>query len=192
MKVAIIVLAVVVVLFAATMILIGSGVHIPGLNPPPTKSDGSVDEDALSDWHPPSLASFISDAGSYFAPHADFGTKSVVVTLGSPRLVSAKRSNNDVDIAKLQVSNGALLVTYVCKHKKDDSDCSQTMCLCTPGSALTALAVAFCKDDSQWKQGASTGVCSDKERRQGSVLVYPEARGVSLTALGPSATVSLQ
>jgi hypothetical protein len=191
MRIAIIVLAIVVVAFVGLLVLVGNGATIPGLNPPPTKADGSVDEDALSDWHPPNIAAIIAAIGSSFAPHADFGTSKVTVDAGTSRLISAVNSKNSVDIAKLQLSGGALLITYVCKHK-DDSSCSQTVCLCTPGSALTSPAVAFCKDDSQWKQSASTGVCSDRERREGTVLVYPEARGVLLTALGPSATAKLK
>jgi hypothetical protein len=192
MKVAIIVLIIVAVLFVATLVLVGNGVHFAGLSPPPTKADGSVDQDALSDWTPPSLAQLMSDAGSVFAPHADFGTKSVVVTSGAPQVISAKPSDNDVDIAKLQLSQGALLITYVCKHSKDDSSCSQTVCLCAEGAPLTSLAVAFCKDDSHWKQAASTGICSDREQLKGTLLVYPEARNVALTALGPAVTVSLK
>ncbi|HUO90310.1 MAG TPA: hypothetical protein VMU08_14140 [Rhizomicrobium sp.] len=192
MKTAIIVLVLVVVVFVATMVLVGAGVRIPGLEPPPTKSDGSVDEDALADWHPPSLASFMASAGGYFAPHADFGTTSLAVTFGTPRVVTAKPSDNDVDIAKVQVSGGALLISYACKHRKDGSSCSQTVCLCTPGSPLISPAVAFCGDDSQWKQAASPGVCSGRERQSGSILVYPEARNVSLTALGPAVSVDLK
>lgn len=192
MRTAIIFLVVVVVVLVAALVLVGSGsVTIPGFNPPPMK-DGKVDEDALSDWKPPNIAALIANYGSYFAPHADFGVKSpITVDAGTSRRITALKSKNDVDIAKIAIAGGGLLVTYDCKHK-DDSSCSQTLCLCTAGSALTSTAVAFCHDDSQWKQSASTGVCTDRERQEGSVVVYPEARDVNLTPLGAGVTVTLK
>jgi hypothetical protein len=192
MKLAIIVLVVVGVLFVATLFLVGTGGNHSAFNPPPTKADGSVDQDALSGWTPPSLAQVMSDAGSMFAPHADFGTPSVLVPAGASQVISAKPSDNDIDIATLKVAAGALLVSYACKHKKDDSSCSQTVCLCAPGTPLTSLAVALCKDDTHWKQAAAPGVCSSAELLKGTILVYPEARNLGLTALGPSVTVSLK
>jgi len=193
MRIAIIILVVVVVAFVAVLLLAhNGGIKVAGFNPPPTNSDGSVDEDALSDWKPPSLAAMISNAGSSFAPHADFGAKSpITVDAGASRRITALKYRNDVDIAKVSITAGGLLIAYECKHK-DDSSCSQTICLCTAGSALTSTAVAFCHDDSQWKQSASTGVCTDKERQEGSVLVYPEARDVTLIPLGAPVSVTLK
>ena len=193
MRLAIVLLVVVIAGFVVTVVLIGNGATIPGLNPPPTKPDGSVDQDNLSNWHPPSIASLIASAGSMFAPHADFGTKEISVAAGTAQTISAKPSNNNVDIAKIGIAtSGALLITYECTHAKDGSSCSQTLCLCTPGSPLTSLAVAFCAKDSQWKQPAAAGICSSDERQQGTVLVYPESRRVALTALGPTVSASLQ
>jgi hypothetical protein len=187
MKIAIVVLVVLVVFFVATFALIGNGVTIGGAGAPPTKSDGSVDQDRLSDWHPPSIATLLAKWGDPLAPHADFGVKNVTVDPLNPRLISAARSNNDVDIAKIQiVGDGAVLITYSCTHAKDGSSCSQTVCLCKPGSPLTSLKTAFCGDDSQWKQSAAAGVCSSAERVSASLLIYPESRQVLLTGLGPS------
>jgi hypothetical protein len=194
MRIALVVLVMLVVFFVATFVLIGKGVTIGGAGAPPTKADGSVDQDRLSDWHPPSLAALLAKWGNPLAPHADFGTKSVTIDPLNPRFVSAARSNNDVDIAKIQVVGvGAVLVTYSCTHAKDGSPCSQTVCLCKPGSPLTSLKTALCADDTQWKQSAAAGVCSSAERVSASVLVYPESRDVLLTGLGPSAvTIGLR
>jgi len=60
------------------------------------------------------------------------------LTVDAGRRITALKSKNDVDIAKISISGGGLLITYECKHK-DDTSCSQTICLCTAGSALTSI-----------------------------------------------------
>jgi len=193
MRTAIIVLVVVVVAFAAVLLLAhNGGIKVAGFNPPPTKSDGSVDEDALSHWKPPNVAAIIANLGSGLAPHATFSEKSpFTIDAGTSHHLTALPPRDDVDITKISISGGGLLITYACKHK-DDTSCSQTVCLCTAGSALTSLAVSACSDDSQWHQSASTGVCTDKERQEGTIVLYPEGTDVVLTPLGAPVTVTLK
>ena len=179
MRIAIIVLIVLAAVMAVYFVAAGTGhVRIGGFDAP--------DKDHPDDWNPPPIATGLGDLLAPFAPHARFDVQTVALGPAAQRSLTAAMPtdrNTRMEIARFEVSaSGGLGISYSCAHQ-DGSDCSQVLCLCPPGGIVTPARLALCPQAFRAKVSGS--VCSPDAKAKGSLVIYPEARTVTLFNLGP-------
>uniref|UniRef100_B0T1E5 Uncharacterized protein n=1 Tax=Caulobacter sp. (strain K31) TaxID=366602 RepID=B0T1E5_CAUSK len=203
MKVVIIILVLIVIGFA---VAVGVGVARGGQEPsasgaPPTAANGEIDEDALEDWKPPSVAEVMGKLARPFAPKLLKSPVQVSGQAGSG-LQSGVAGRYDVDpskkdmrIARLSLVAGtAALATFKCHgDEKEGQTCEQAVCLCASGKAFDEDDVDDCPDP--WRRARTKGdkvICRDGD--DASALVVYSGGGVIEVepVAGAAATVSIR
>jgi hypothetical protein len=195
MRTAVVVLVVIVVVFAATVFM-GARRSGPsaGDGSPQPNADGTYDQDSVSNWQPKGM---LASGGPLFAglgpklklddPHVALGPNQTVTRDVPPppprsRLLSMA---GDTRTAHVAITKGAgiLRVAYQCGSGQGDQ-CSQSVCLCSPGAVFTALQILSCPKG--WRDKRLAGEACTKETAKASLVIYPEAGQMSFSALGPS------
>jgi hypothetical protein len=194
MKVVIIILILIVVGF---VVAIGVAVYRattppapPSAHGPPTGSDGKIDEDALADWEPPSIAKVMGTLSRPFAPKLFKKTINVTVAAGSEEAQQVPPADKGMRIARLRLITGlGAVATYKCEKSDDEGregeTCPQPVCLCHENTVLDEDDVEDCEDP--WRKARASGdgkfVCHDKDDdvsaviyRDGGVIVVKPMR----------------
>ena len=181
MRIAIIVLIVLGVLLALYFAAAGTG-HVQ------TWKFDAPDPNNIDGWKAPKSLSDLGDLASPFAPHAHFDHEVVTLGLDGADLLTAapaKDPNTKMEIAKIAIAGpGAIDVSYACS-KADLQQCPIDLCLCAPGSPLTPLKLGACPQT--FRDDNSGGVCGGNSKPSGSMVIYHDARRMSVSNLGPQA-----
>ena len=179
MRIAIIVLIVAGVLLAIYFVAAGTG-HVQ------TFAFQAPDTNNLDGWKPPKTLSDISDLASPLAPHAHFDHEVVTLGLDDTNTLEAadpKDPNAKMEIAKIAiVGPGAIDVRYACSTA-DLKQCPIDLCLCAAGSALTPLKLGNCPQP--FRDANPGGVCAADSKPGGSMVIYRDARRMTVFNLGP-------
>lgn len=138
-------------------------------------------------WNMPPLLGTVGDLAAPFAPHASFAPASVLLgPAGHETLTAAAPTDKNVtmQVATFAVSGpGALGVIYACTHT-DGTDCSQSICLCQPGAAVSPALTGRCPQ--AFRDDISGGACPASAKPKGSLVIYPEARAATAFSFGPA------
>lgn len=155
---------------------------------PPTK-DGKVDEDALEDWRPPSLADAMGATLSPLAPKVRVSRSPITAAPFQSPNASAPPSKDKLRVARFHWSSGGVMrVTYACADGEDRS-CPQAICLCSPGATLAEGVVSDCPEHwADRRRRGSQVVCGERDGEQ-SLIVYPEGGTFRFEAPGGRTTV---
>ncbi len=135
-------------------------------------------------WTVPPLLGAVGDLAAPFAPHASFDPAAVFLgPLGQETLTAAPPDKSvTMQVATFQLAGpGALGVSYACTHT-DGADCSQSICLCQPGAAVSPARAGRCPQ--AFRDAMSGGVCPASAKPKGSLVIYPEARVATAFSLG--------
>lgn len=201
MKVVIIILVLIVIGFA---VAIGVGVARGGQAPsesgaPPTAANGEIDEDALEDWEPPSMAELLGKLARPFAPKLlkspveVSGQAGSGLQTGTAGRYEVEPSKKDMRIARLSlVAGAAAKATFECKgEEKEGQNCEQVVCLCA-AKTLEEDDVDDCPDP--WlKARTKTGkfICRDDDDAT-ALVVYSGGGVIEIEPVtGDTATVSI-
>lgn len=201
MKVVIIILVLIVIGFA---VAIGVGVARGGQAPsengaPPTAANGEIDEDALEDWEPPSMADVMGKLARPFAPKLlkspveISGQAGSGLQAGTAGRYDVESSKKDMRIARLSlVAGSAAKATFECRgEEKEGQNCEQAVCLCS-GTNLEEDDVDECPDP--WlKARTKTGkfICRDDDNAS-ALIVYSGGGVIEVEPVaGDAATVSI-
>jgi hypothetical protein len=195
MKVVIIILILIVIGF---VVAIGVAVYRattppapPSAHGPPTGSDGKIDEDALANWEPPSMAAVMGRVSRPFAPKLFKKATRITVETGVLTIPSADKN---MRIARLRLVAGlGAVVTYDCEDKSDEEgregeSCPQVACLCHENTLLAADDVKDCEEP--WRNARRSGddnVLCRKNDDDVSAVIYRDGGTMQLTPIGEQA-----
>lgn len=196
MKVVIIILVLIVIGFA---VAIGVAVYRattppapPSAQGPPTDSDGKIDEDALADWKPPSMAAVMAKLSRPFAPKVF--KKTVDVTLlaegeqggAKSEIVQVPAADKDMRIARLRLIAGqGAIATYTALLPGDGQTSPQHVCLCPENMLLDADEVEICGDPWLNARPASDDKVRCREKDDDvSAVIYRSGGVIEITPLG--------
>jgi hypothetical protein len=194
MKVVIIILILIVVGF---VVAIGVAVYRattppapPSAHGPPTGSDGKIDEDALAEWEPPSIAKVMGKLSRPFAPKLFKEAVEVTGRAGSglagdkPGEVQVPPADKGMRIARLRLIEGkGAVAIYQCVPTQEGETCPQRVCLCPENRILETDEVSECEEP--WRKARAIGDdqfrCREKDddvsaviyRLGGTILVTP-------------------
>ncbi len=205
MKVVIIILILVVIGF---VVAIGVAVYRattppapPSAHGPPTNSQGEIDEDALADWEPPSMAAVMGRLSRPFAPKV-FKQAVVVEFAGAageggdePKATPVPAADKDMRIARLRLLAGRGAIADLRGHVPREGETSpQPVCLCSPGPLLEADEVDDCED--AWRKARATSddkfLCRAKDDDV-SAVIYRSGGAITVKPMGEQAvTVSIR
>ena len=205
----IIILALVALSFVAVLVY-GVGRDRPGASaadtpragaPPPTNKDGTIDEDAMEDWHPPDLlAAFkglasghtkglkllpeqvsLQGSGQSIGASVDFFRK------GEKRKFDPTKVEQNPRSVKLTLISGAMAVASAPKPGG-----SQQLCLCRPGTALNLDELNLCQSQA-WREKQQGSICRAADKRQdessNTLAIYAPGATVTFASVRP-ATIS--
>ena len=209
MRTPIIILALVALSFVAVLVY-GVGRDRPRANsanaaqpgaPPPTHKDGSIDEDAMEDWRPPSLFDGLNGMASGYTKGLKMQPEQVSLG-GQNQTVQAsvnffrkgekpKFDLTDTDevsrnprTVKLTLISGAMAVINASKPGG-----SQQLCLCQPGTALSLDELNLCPSQA-WRKLQSGGKCRRKDDRHdestNTLAVYAPGAVLTFTSFRPA------
>lgn len=212
MKALLIILALVALSFVAVLVY-GVGRDRPGASsasarragaPPPTKSDGSIDEDAMEDWRPPDLLAALKGMASGYTKGLKMQPEQITLG-GENQTIQAsvnyfhkgEKPKFDLDdndkvrqnprTVKLTLISGEMAVINAPKPGG-----SQQLCLCHPGATLSLDEINSCHSET-WRQQQRNLTCRATDKRQNEGLktlpIYAPGAVLSFTSLRP-ATVS--
>lgn len=185
MRIVIIILVVLAVAFAFVAIQGGTGGSKSGDGAPPTKADGSVDEDKLSDWQKPDFAGWLARNTAYFAPKMKLDNPHIALAQGGSDTRWPPKSSSNMRVANVEITGGVgLRITYSCVPK-DGRRCGEPVCICRPGATISE--VSGCPD--AWADKHKDRICSADDGKT-SLVIYPEPAPIAFTALGPSAATA--
>jgi|GEM_PF-1333039 len=196
MKVVIIILILIVIGFA---VAIGVAVYRattppppPSAHGPPTDSEGNIDEDALADWKPPSLADAMAKLSRPFAPKVFKKAMDVTVQKDSEEdgakseIVQVPPADKDMRIARLRLIMGqGAIATYTAPIPGEGQKSPQHVCLCFEGTLLDADEVEAC--GKPWLDARPAGDdkvrCREKDDDV-SAVIYRSGGVIEVTPLG--------
>lgn len=205
MKVVIIILILVVIGF---VVAIGVAVYRattppapPSAHGPPTNSQGEIDEDALADWEPPSMAAVMGRLSRPFAPKVF--KKTVMVEFAGAageggdesQATPVPAADKDMRIARLRLLAGrGAVATYVATFPGEGETSPQPVCLCSQGSLLEADEVDDCEE--AWRKARATSddkfLCRAKDDDV-SAVIYRSGGTITVKPMGEQAvTVSIR
>ena len=177
MRIAIIILIVLAAVMAVYFSAAGTGHVRTWTFVAPTKDDADS-------WTPPPLATGLGDLLAPLAPHAHFGVDTFSLGPAAERTLTAAPPTDKtlkMEIARFEVSGGGGLgIRYAC-HRQDQ-DCTENLCLCSPGAVVNSLMIGDCQKSFRLK--VIGGVCSQDAQTTGSLVIYPEARSAVVYSLG--------
>lgn len=200
MKVVIIVLVLIVIGFA---VAIGVAVYRattppapPSAHGPPTDSNGNIDEDALADWKPPSMAALMGSVSRPFAPKVF--KQDVRVDLPAAAETGDDRSETktvpsakkDMRIARIRLLSGrGAVATYEVFGAPGKGETSpQAVCLCSQGTLLDEDEAEDCGDP--WRNARASGdgkfLCRKKDDDV-SAVVYRSGGTIKVTSMDDQA-----
>lgn len=196
MKVVIIILVLIVIGFA---VAVGVAVYRattppapPSAHGPPTDSDGKIDEDALADWEPPSMADVLAKVSRPFAPKVF--KKAVDVTLRSDgeqggaksEIVPVPLADKDMRIARLRLITGqGAIATYTAPIPGEGQKSPQHVCLCFENTVLDADEVEVCGKPWLDARPAEDGKVRCREKDDDvSAVVYRSGGVIEVTPVG--------
>ena len=208
----IIILALVALSFVAVLVY-GVGRDRPGASsadatrpgaPPPTKSDGSIDEDAMENWRPPDLLGALKGMASGYTKGLKMVPEQVTLHGESKAVQTSvkfyrkgekpKFALTDKDkvrqnprTVKLTLTSGPMAVITAPKPGG-----SQQLCLCQPGSELNFDELNACPSQA-WRNLQTGGICQAKDERRNestnTLAIYAPGAVLTFTSVRP-ATVS--
>jgi hypothetical protein len=199
MKGVIIILVLIVIGFAVAIgVGVARGHQAPSDSGGPPTRNGEIDQDALEDWKPPSLAQAMNTVAAPFAPK--LLKTPIEIPLQADQAagrLEVEASKKDMRVARLRlIAGSAAKVTYVCLPR-DGRTCPQTVCLCALGSEFDADDVDDCPES--WRKARTSGdgerlSCpADGHDDSASLVVYPEPGVISLEPLvSETATVRIR
>ena len=185
MRIVIIVLVVIAVAFAFVAIQGGTSGPKSADGAPPTKSDGSVDEDKLDSWQKPDFPVLIAKLTAPFAPKLKLDNPHIALAKGAHDTRWAPISTSKMRVAKVDITSGeAMRITYSCLPK-DGRQCGKPVCVCPAGAIPSD--VSDCPDG--WAQKHKNRMCIADDAET-SLVIYPEAAPIQFTALGAAAVTA--
>ena len=206
MKALLIILALVATSFVAVLVY-GVGRDRPGASaadttragaPPPTKSDGSIDEDAMENWRPPDLLAALKGMASGYTKGLKMqpeqvslggGSQTIRASVdffrkGEKRKFDADKVGQNPRSVKLTLISGAMAVAIAPKP-----DGSQQLCLCHPGAALSQDELNLCQSMA-WRNQQQGGICraADSRQNEGSntLAIYAPGAALTFTSVRPA------
>lgn len=192
MRTVIIVLIVIAVAFVAVAVL---GVRRTGdakfAGAPPQK-DGKVDQDALVNWTPPSMADLIARISGPFAPKLELPAPKIALPPGASDTRTVPSSSSRLRVARITLKSGAgLRIQYACLPQSG-RQCPELVCICSPSALFTALQISSCPESWRRKRMSGEACVSNDDHHddQASFAIYPETGALEFTALGPTAVTA--
>lgn len=161
----------------------------PSAHGPPTDSNGNIDEDALADWEPPSMAAVMGSISRPFAPKLFKKAEVVEFPAAEDRksqTVSVPAANKDMRMARLRliVGRGAI-ATYTVLAPGQGETSPQTACLCAENTLVDEDEVDDCGD--AWRKARKAGdgkfFCRAKDDDV-SAVIYRSGGVIEIKPLG--------
>ncbi|MEJ2817840.1 hypothetical protein [Caulobacter sp. CCG-8] len=160
----------------------------PSAHGPPTDSNGNIDEDALADWEPPSMAAVMGSISRPFAPKLFKKAEVVEFPAGQDRgsrTVSVPAADKDMRMARLRLIQGrGAVATYTVLAPGQGETSPQAVCLCAENTRLDEDEVDDCGD--AWRKVRRSGdqfLCRAKDDDV-SAVIYRSGGVIEIKPLG--------